>query len=415
MNNYEIITIPQPAKVVKSVSSWKRKFVGTISLDNFHFKDDVVKAYEKKTKKEFTADDCKTLVVYIKDTKIQFFNPHDNMLLLEFKFGGLTYDQDSFNISQDGLTLFSRDNDTIIVSTMSAKQGILPANSSYAKGYFNTIKYTLMNSRVSPQITIPMYNKFSFNKTSEMFALVYNGHMIDYDGTQRKLTKNGKTQLTIHNTFTGSVRKLIEIDALTVKQMAFSNNNTHIALVMQTTTGPVFMVYNIVTGEQVNSAQFKELDDVCQYEDNISWSPDDSKVIIRASKIVNEERVNSTILCFSNFLRGETISMGKINIDNDSTYVKTVNWNPTSDSICFNTHISFYTFNFETKVIQKQTLSDNLTDYISDVAFLANNMIVVTRNVKENQTFKDKTYKQGTTLSCPPDNEVPYIDIVFVN
>jgi hypothetical protein len=36
------------------------------------------------------------------------------------------------------------------------------------------------------------------------------------------------------------------------------------------------------------------------------------------------------------------------------------------------------------------------------------------RGVDEKGTFKDKTYKPSYLPDCPPDKEVPYIDIIKV-
>lgn len=400
---------------VRNISSWKRKYVGSIKLDTFHFKDEVQEIYEKKTGKTFTPDMCTTLVVYIKNNLIQFFNPKDNFRVLEFKFKGLTYDQDQFGISEDGLTLFSRDQNYIIVSTMCDNdKGILPVSSKYATGYFRTISYSLDGCRTSKQITTPQYSKFCFNKSNEQFALVYNAQYKSYDDGLTKLTKNGKTQLTIHNTFTGSVKRLIEIDVFGVSQMAFSDDGMYIALVVDSETTN-FMIYNTITGELVKSLFVEELKMVCEYQSKISWSHDSNKIIVTTALFKQETIVYTNIVCITDILT-ETPIVQKIVIDNATHFVESVNWNETNNVICFYYGNSIYTFNFETNVMHKKTIADNLTYYISEVEFVTSDLLLVVRAVNETRgAFKDKTYKSGVIPDCPPDNEVPYVDIIKVN
>jgi hypothetical protein len=399
---------------VRNISSWKRKYVGFIKLDNFHFKDEVQEIYEKKTGTTFTPDMCTTLVVYIKNEKIQFFNPKDNLRVFEFKFSGLNYDQDTFNISEDGLTFFSRDQDYIIVSTMrdENKTGILPVNSKYATGYFHTIRYSLDGCRNSMQIATSDYSKFCFNKSSEQFALAYNGYYKGHEDELTKLTKNGKTQLSIHNTFTGSVKRLIEIDVIGVKQMNFSDNGLYIALVLES-NAENFMIYNTITGHLVKSLFVEELKMVSEYQSKISWSPDSNKITVTTSRFQQEDIVYTNIVCFTDILT-ETPIVQKIVIDNATNCVESVNWNETNDMICFYYGNSICTFNFETKILNKKTIADNLTNYIIEVDFVTSDLLLVVRGVEEKGTFKDKTYKSSYLPDCPPDKEVPYVDIIKV-
>ena len=398
------------ATAVPNISSWKRKYVDSIQLNTFHFKDDVVKIYEKKTGKTFTDDLCTTLVVYINNQRIQFFNPKDNLRLLEFKFNGLTYDQDTFGISEDGLTFFSRDQDYMIISTMTtAEKGILPINKNEASGYFNKIQYSLRDCRNSPQISTSDYSKFCFNKSCEQFALAYDGFYKGYED-EVKLTKNGKTQLSIHNSFTGSVKRLIEIDVFGISQMSFSDDGVHIALI--TTTTSTIMIYNTITGKLVTSHVDETLKDVCPYSNNIRWSPDSTKIAVTVTHFEDEKLAYSSILCFSNIF-GE-VKTDKIVINGMERSMNIGNWDEHSENICFYSDKYFYTFNFDTNTFAKKTLNDNLTDYISKVQFVTSDLMVVVRGVKEMNVFKDKTYKSSYLPDCPPDNEVPYVDIVEI-
>ncbi len=408
-------TVTTDTKMVKSISSWKRHFVGSVSLKSFHFKQDVKNFYEKKTKKTFTDNMCTTLVVYINGNKIQFCNPRDNCRLLEFKFQGLGYDQECFNISEDGLTFFSREREVVIVATMRGKDGILPVNSSEAVGYFNIIKYSLFSALTSPQITVPHFSKLCFNKSSEQFALTYDAVVSLLDGEVHHLTKNGKTQLTIHNTFTGSIKRLIEVDVASVKQMTFSHCGTYIVLVGESDVNFNFLIYNVHTGKLVKSARVEELVNVCPYENSLSWSLDNNKLIVGTLPTKEDKTVNRSLLCFKNiFSDGNEFSVTKITLSNLDGSIDKINWNSTSDSICFNSGKSFYLFNFETRVFQKKTIADNLTNYTSDVSYLTDDLVVLTRNIKETTSFKDKTYFSGVMPESPPDNEVPYIDIIVV-
>ncbi len=397
---------------VRNISSWKRKYVGYISLQTFHFKDEVESIYEKKTGQPFSQDMCSTLVVYIKNNLIQFFNPKDNFRVMEFNFKGLTYDQDNFGISEDGLTFFSRDQNVIIVSTMCDNHnGILPVSSKYVKGYFHTICYSLNDCRASSQITMPYYNKFCFNKSNEQFALVYNAYYKGYEGTIKKITKNGKTQLSIHNTFTGSVKRLIEIDVKEIKRMKFSNDGVYIALLVDSESSN-FMIYNTITGELVKSLFVEELKNVCEFQSTISWSSDSNKILVTTMPFEQEDITYSNIICLTN-VRSETPSVNKIVIENATHFVESINWNKTDDMFCFYSGKSFYTFNFQTNFMFEKIISDNLTNYISEVEFVTNDLVLVVRSVNEKAgVFKDKTYKPGFLPDCPPDKEVPYVDII---
>jgi hypothetical protein len=427
------------ATAVRNISSWKRKYVGSIKLNTFHFKDDIIKIYEKKKGKTFTDDMCTTLVVYIKNEYIQFFNPKDNFRLLEFEFDGLTYDQDTFGISEDGLTFFSRDQDYIIVSTIcNKKKGMLPIDKDDTLGYFNTIKYSIFSCRNSPQISSPQHSKFCFNKSCEQFALIYNGYFNDYYGKVKQMTKNGKTQLTIHNTFTGSVKRLIEIDVFGIIQMKFSDDGIHIALITTTST---LMIYNTITGELVKSHVDETLKDVCAYifSDNIRWSCDSNKICVVATHIDDGKITHSSIVCFSNIF-GDKINTDKIVINEMENSMNIGNWDENCENICFYAGKCFYTFNFDTNTFSKKTLSDNLTDFIIQLQFVTSELMVVVRTVKETSTFKykssffpdcppdnevrvveetrkfkDKTYESSFLPDCPPDKEVPYVDIVKIN
>ncbi len=388
---------------IHSISSWKRKFVGSIPLNSFHFRNDVKNIYENKTKKQFTDDMCTTLVVYICNMMIQFFNPQDNFRLMEFKFNGLTYDQDSFGISEDGLTFFSRDIDTVVVSTLRGKKEIFPINYTYVDGYFNTIKYSLFGCYVSPQISIPQFSRFFFNKSHEQFALIYNGQDTSYDGKKLMLTKNGKTQVSIHNTFTGSIKRVIEIEVNKAYHLAFSHNGMYVVLIVESDSKN-FLIYNTVTGECIQSKYFAELTNICPYQNGVCWSPDDKKIVATVNN-----GSTSNIIYFENIMDDAPI-MSKFVIT--GAIHESVTWNKTSDVMCFYTHDFFGTIDLKTKQVKQHTLSDKLTEYIYGVCFVTSDKLAVTRSIKETHTFKDKTYKSGTSMSCPPDNEVPYIDIV---
>jgi hypothetical protein len=401
--------------LVKSISSWKRHFVGSVKLDSFHFKQDVKNFYEKKTKKPFTDNMCTTLVVYINGNKIQFCNPRDNCRLLEFKFKGLGYDQEDFNISEDGLTFFSRERDVVIVATMRGKEGILPLNLANSVGYFNMITYSVSGAFTSPQIATSYFSKFCFNKSSEQFALAYNGFMDTFNGGVQHLTKNGKTQLSIHNTFTGSIKRLIEIDVPSVKQMTFSHCGTYIVLVAKSDVKFNFLIYNVHTGKLVKSARVEELVNVCPYGSSLSWSSDNNKLIVATSPSEEDKSATRSILYFNNiFSDGNEFSITKITLSNLDGSIDKINWNSTNESICFNSGKSFYLFNFETRVFQKKTIGDNLTDYTSNISYLTDDLLVFTRYIKETNSFKDKTYFSSMMPESPPDNEVPYIDILIV-
>ncbi len=398
---------------VRNISSWKRKYVGYISLQTFHFKDEVQDIYEKKTGQPFSHDMCSTLVVYIKNNLIQFFNPKDNFRVMQFNFKGLTYDQVIYGISEDGLTIFSRDHDFLIVSTMCDNQkGVLPINIKYATGYFHIISYSLNDCRTSSQLTMPYHNKFCFNKSNEQFALVYNAYYKNYEDKITKLTKNGKTQLSIHNTFTGSVKRLIEIEVNWVKQIKFSNDGVYIALVVDSESSN-FMIYNTITGELVKSLFVEELKNVCEFQSTISWSSDSNKILVTTIPFEQEDITYSNIVCLTN-VRSETPSVNKIVIENATHFVESINWNKTDDMFCFYSGKSFYTFNFQTNFMFEKIISDNLTNYISEVDFVTNNLVLVVRAIKEQGVFKDKTYKPGFLPDCPPDKEVPYVDIIKI-
>lgn len=390
-------------ETVRSISSWKRHYVGSIPLRRFHFQDEVRRIYEKNTAIPFTDKMCTTLVVYIKNNWIQFFNPADNLLLMQFRFPGLSECQDKLGISEDGLTFFSRDEISghIVVSTLCGKKkSILPIKSSDVNGYFNTIKYSLS--------TCGYHNKFCFNKSFDKFAVFYNGFYQCVSGEQQQRTENGKTKLVIHNTFTGSIYREFEIDVFGLYTMQFSDDGVYIAVITETST---IMIYNIHTGMFVRSIYVKCAYPQSCFSKNISWSSDNNKIVLSIPKFYYNELDSSEVICLTNVF-SKTVSAKKIVIYNNQDCVSIGNWNQRNDSVCFYAGNIIYTFNFDTNVLSEKTIQEEVSRKIQQICFATDNLLVVVSEVSEPDGFKDVTYVPARRENEPSDGDIPYVDVV---
>ncbi len=385
------------APTLTIVTSYKKHFLGTILFENFFLKDEVVKFYQDKTKTAFTPDMCETLIVYYKNGNIQFVNPKDRAQVAYMRTKSFTYDQQDFCMSPDGSTLYSTDQLVIVVTT------------HFGTSEFKTKAYDTMKMHISPIQRVPMYSKLAFSTSGKNVALAFAGG---------DCTKTGNSFISLHDSLSGSVLGTVELAAKEIVSLCFSHDDAQICVITKMHKEiPNLWIIDTLTMTIKTSIFLKELKNLCIYTHKVSWSPDKSTIVIPTYKTLTNELGDGT---------GSLI--GFINLDSNCQVqafymagfdftVAQVYWNSTSDKLCFNItdHANNMVGVYDVKSYQctLKTYEDDLTHYISSVYFLPDGRLIVNRAIEETPgNWKDKSYKPSYKAESPPDNEVPYTEIV---